>query len=193
MRKKKKNRKIATSSKKQKWNIQWQEKLPIWGFLLIFGLGLTLFYIVYDLPFFQDFFVDLILEGQTWIAGSILQIFGEDVLVQGRVLSNGIESIDVRKGCDGVETIAVFILGVLVVPFPFRLKIPGILIGVLALFLLNLIRIIGLYLARMYAPVTFDFLHLHGGFVLFTLVGFLAWVSWAGWAIQQEKLAAIAA
>jgi exosortase/archaeosortase family protein len=96
-------------------------------------------------------------------------------------------SVSIAVGCDGLEPLAMFVGGILVFPMAFRLKWPGILAGAVVLFILNLIRIAGLFLAGLYWPGAFDFLHLHGGFILFAAIAILLWMIWANWALQKSK------
>lgn len=168
----------------------WQDKSPILKYLLGFVLLLVLFYAVYISPFFETWFLMPVLNLQTAISSFFLNLIGQGTIAEGAMLGGPQASLNVAKGCDGMEAMALYLIGVLLMPFTWRSKGVGLLLGAGVLFVLNLIRIIGLYLAKVYWPSAFDTLHIHGGFALFTVVAILLWFAWAGWAIRKEKPAA---
>ena len=87
-----------------------------------------------------------------------------------------------------VEATALYICAVLVFPLiTFRKKIPGLLWGVGILFVLNIFRIAGLYLSGRYWPEAFDFLHLHGGVVIFTIISIALWMVWVNRVTQKKE------
>ena len=122
----------------------------------------------------------------------ILNIFGGSTVVRQSVLQGPVFGVDVKAGCDGMETIAIFLCAILSTPFSMRLKWRGLVAGLGILLVLNILRIAGLYLAGIHWPAAFDALHLHGGFVLFLFVALIIWFVWANWALKQESLTKMA-
>jgi len=106
---------------------------------------------------------------------------------EGTTLAGQETTLNVAKGCDGLEASALYLIAVLLMPFSWRSKALGLLAGAAVLFVLNILRIVGLYLVMIYWPSAFEPLHIHGGFALFTIVAILLWVTWAGWAMRKEK------
>jgi len=176
----------------KKWSIRflknwWAEKSPVLKFAVGFGLVMLLFYVFYFSSFYENVLLPATINFQAQIANGILNLFGYDTTVNGYNISSEEFAVSVKRGCDGIETAALLITGILIFPLPFKLKIPGFIAGLLVIFSLNLIRIVGLYLSGLYIPSFFDFLHLHGGFVIFTIASILVYIVWVQWAFKKQK------
>lgn len=194
-RKQKKNASKRTKGNKKKskgilFSIKafWQRQSIPLKFLLVFALSLIAFYSIYGLPAFQQYIVIPATNIQVQLSSWILNILGQDTRIdQGVIYASGV-ALNVKAGCDGIEPTAFFIIGVLLVPLSWRSKLVGLAVGIIVLQLLNLIRIVGLFFAKVYWPSSFDILHLHGGFTLFFVLTIIIWMIWANWAIQRSKL-----
>jgi exosortase/archaeosortase family protein len=158
-----------------------------WKYIGAFLGVLIGFYLIYTSAFFTKWFLDPYVHFQTVLSSAVLNLFGANTVADGTQLASARATLSVVKGCDGMEVTALYLIGVLLVPFQRSSKLAGLGYGLLVLFLLNLIRIIALYLAQVYYPASFEFLHLHGGFALFTVVAILMWTYWANWALKREK------
>jgi exosortase/archaeosortase family protein len=155
----------------------------IGGFLAL----LVGFYALYTNAFFHENVLQPIVNTQAWLASKFLTLIGYPTGSDGSQISGALTSLNVQKGCDGMEVTALYLIGVLLVPFRWRSKWIGLGYGLAVLFVLNLLRIIILYLAQIHWPSAFEMLHLHGGFALFTVVTIFMWAHWANWAVRQEK------
>lgn len=165
----------------------WSQKSPVFKFLLGFAACIIVFYLVYLSPFFVEYIGRPLLNIQAKIGSLILNIFGQGTVATDGVISGGDYSVNIKNGCDGLETLAIMLSGIIVFPLPFKLKWPGLLYGTLALFLLNFIRIAVLYIVgKNFSEAVFDFLHEQGGFVIFTMLGILLWIVWANWALKKR-------
>lgn len=184
---KKKGAKRSKFQLKELWQKYWKEKSPIFKFFLAFIVGIGLFYWIYTLPYFVNTFFIPFTNWQASVASSLLNILGESTTTSSGSLSNSNITLNIQIGCDGAEPIAFYLIGVLLVPFPWKTKIPGFLAGITLLLLLNIVRIAGLYFTKIYWPKGFDFLHLHGGFTVFFLMMILIWLIWANWAIKKMQ------
>ncbi len=148
---------------------------------------MAIFYLIYLSPFFVDNVVRPILHVEASISSFLLNLFGQNTTANADVISGEKFSISIKNGCDGLETLAIMLIGIIIFPITFRLKMPGILIGTLALMVLNLFRIVGLYIVGLnFSQGVFDFLHAQGGFVLFTALGVFLWILWANWALNKR-------
>ncbi len=156
-------------------------------FVLAFVLFIVLFYVVYSTSFFTDYILTPFIQFQASLTGIVLNLFNQGATVTGGVVENAAGSINVSKGCDGIEPIAFFIIGVMIIPVALRSKLIGVFFGVLTLFILNILRIIGLFFANIYARNIFEGLHLHGGFALFIFITLIVWLIWADWAIKKYQ------
>ncbi len=164
----------------------WRDKSPILKYLGGFVGLLVIFYAIYTSQFFEEWVLLPLMSLQTAIAGFFLNLFGLGVSSEGAVLQGQAAMLNVAKGCDGMEASALYLIGVLLMPFSWRSKWVGLGLGAGVLFLLNLLRIIVLYLSKVYFPSAFETLHIHGGFALFTIVAILMWAGWANWAMKRE-------
>ena len=164
---------------------------PAVRFLLFFGIGMVVFYAIYKSAFFDSYIGTPFVQLQAYLTAFLLNIFGASATAAGTVI-NGAEagqSIDIKGGCDGLEATALLLCAVAVFPTNFKLKIPGLVFGFLALFVLNLLRLAVLYIAKGNASqAVFDLLHEQGGFIIFTALSIVIWMIWANWAMKKEKV-----
>lgn len=165
---------------------KWNKQSPAIRFLILFVIVMVLFYFFYYSPLYENYLMNPLLNTQARISNVFLNILGQDTKVFGDIISSDDFSVSIKGGCDGVEATALFLVAILVFPLSFKLKWPGILLGLAVLSVLNIIRIAGLYLAGIYWPAAFEFLHLHGGVVVFTLIAIMLWMIWINWALKQK-------
>ncbi len=165
----------------------WKKQSIVLRFSLSFAIGMLLFYLLYLTPFYQNTFLPAFVNFQSEIAGAILNLLGYGVKVDGSSIANSEFSVSVANGCDGMESIALLGVAISVFPLSFKLKWPGLIIGVVVLLFLNILRIAGLFLSGIHFPSAFELLHTHGGFVLFTSFSILLVIFWISWAIRKKK------
>lgn len=187
---KKKKKAAKKKTLADRFQTGFSQKKPVLKFVLVFALGIFIFYTVYFSDFFTNNILSHIVNGQAAVSAFLLNIFGFDVEVNNSIISSGRVVLDIKKGCDGIEPTFFFLMGVLLVPFSRKAKMVGLVLGLGVLTILNIIRILGLFLVNTYWPEAFDFLHLHGGFTLFFIVTIIVWIFWANWAIARPQNAA---
>ncbi len=164
-------------------NSSW-EKLksnPINKLLLKFFTLMIVFYIFWATPFIQENIILPISCLYAYLAGSFLNIFGYSVNILNDTVGNSNFSISIKNGCDGVEGLAIFLCAILIYPATISQKAKGVLIGFSFLILLNLIRVISLFLTGVHLPGIFDLMHesiWQIAFILLTLFALLKWVGW---------------
>ena len=110
---------------------------------------------------------------------------GEDASVYRSSISSPRYSVEVQHGCNALLPTALFVSAALASPVAFALKIPGIVIGTIALMLMNLVRIVSMFYLGIYMPKSFNMMHAHvwpGIFICFSL---LLWIAWAVWARER--------
>ncbi len=165
----------------------WNQKSPVLKFLLGFAGCMVLFYFIYYSDFFVENIGNPLIQAQARAGSFLLNLIGHKTTTLNELIQGGSFSISVKKGCDGLEPLAILLSGILVFPIKFSLKLPGILWGTLALGLLNLVRIVGLYLVGLYFPGDFfDVLHEQGGFIIFTALSIFIWMFWANRAMVKN-------
>lgn len=95
-----------------------------------------------------------------------------------------------RCGCDAVEPSALFVSAVLASPVPLLSRLSAAAIGTIVLMLLNLIRVVSLFLVRVYYPQAFDTMHLDVWQALFIFLAIVFWAMWASRVSRQRVVQA---
>ena len=166
----------------------WQQISPVAKFVLAFGLCFGLFYAVYLSDFYAQHIGPPLTSLQAHIGGVLLDLLGQQTTVADSRISGSDYSVNIKKGCDGLEPMAMLLCAILVFPIAFRFKWRGILLGSLVLLVLNQVRIVALYFAgKSFSEELFEWLHLQGGFVIFTAFVVIIWMTWANWAMKAEQ------
>ncbi|HKR66341.1 MAG TPA: exosortase H [Thermoanaerobaculia bacterium] len=117
-------------------------------------------------------------KGIAVASGSILKAFGEDITVSGTVIRGPRFGVNINNGCNGVEAMLILLACIGAFPAPWRARGIGLLLGALAVQLLNAVRIITLYLLGAYHPRLFDVFHTAVWQIIIILAAigfFLAW------------------
>jgi exosortase H (IPTLxxWG-CTERM-specific) len=159
------------------------EHRGVFVFLLIFGVLMGLLYAFALLtPFYERHF-PYYLGFNARLSGYILKFIGQDITVgDASIFSPGF-SITIKQGCDAIEPTALFICAVLAFPAAFPKKIAGIVAGTLLLAILNLVRIVTLFLVGLYLPSVFELMHAdvwQGLFIFFAISLWGLWLLWIG-------------
>ncbi|MEM1120698.1 MAG: archaeosortase/exosortase family protein [Bacteroidota bacterium] len=165
----------------------WQDKSPVFKFIAGFVICILVFYALYYSSWFETNLKAPILSAQAVAGGALLNLFGYSVSVAGEVISGSGATVKIAGGCDGLEATALFLAAILVFPLPFKYKWPGLLSGLVVLSILNVLRIVGLYLTQKYWPEAFDFMHIQGGLYLYSIITILMMLIWADWALKNYK------
>lgn len=115
-----------------------------------------------------------------------LHTFGYDgVEAKETSLTSKKGTISVERGCDAVEPTALFAAAVLASPVAFGTKIPAVIAGALFLALVNIVRIISLFLSAAHWRAAFDILHLDVWQAVFIFLALLLWLMWVSWATKR--------
>jgi exosortase/archaeosortase family protein len=122
-----------------------------------------------------------------------LVLCGQDSHVVGTTITGPWATISVFRGCDAIDPILVLFAGILAYPSTWQRKLIGLLLGIPVLFLMNVVRILTLYLIKRKAPGLFEPMHLQIWPVVFVVLAGLLWLSWVRWALRKERLRDVAA
>jgi len=128
----------------------------------------------------KDGFFPAYLRLNARVSGAMLRMMGEDVSVrdQSMISAEG-PAIEIERGCDAVEPSALFVSAVLASPVPLLSRLSAALAGTLLLMILNFVRVISLFLVRVYYPKAFETMHLDVWQALFILLAIMIWAIWA--------------
>ena len=119
------------------------------------------------------------------LAAALLSLVGEKVTASGDMLVSTF-SLSIKQGCDGLQAMAIVVIGVLAFPSSARKKIPGVVIGIALLLVLNTLRIATLFWAGVHMPSVFQSLHVHVWPAFLVLSALVSWALWAMWATVQR-------
>jgi len=139
---------------------------------VLFGLELT--------PWAQTFVVVPWTNALAGISTWIVTLFDADVVASGKVIrsvSNGF-AVSIEAGCNGVEATLVLLAAILAYPAPWRYKILGFVIGVVAVQGLNVVRVISLFYLGQWSFQVFEWAHLYVWQVLIMLDVLVVWLVW---------------
>jgi exosortase H (IPTLxxWG-CTERM-specific) len=170
-----------------KFRSNWFKKNPVLVFIGLFALLMVVFYCIYLPPFSQDRIITPIATFYAIISGKVLNLFGFGTLVFGDTITSAQFTIAIKKGCDALEPMGLFVAGILAFPASYRKKLFGLLIGLSAIFLLNIVRIVTLYLTGIYKRDMFEAMHIEIWQVIFILVAIGLWFIWLQWAVKKDR------
>jgi len=162
-------------------------QVSVLRFLLIFFILLALFYIFIA---FSSFYSKRFLPSYHHLiaktSGYMLAILGQDTTVTHTSIRSPRFSVSIVRGCDAVEAIALYIFAVLSFPLPFLKKLIGVTIGAMILSVLNLVRIVSLFLIGVYFRRIFHLTHIDVWQALFIFFAVLLWILWLLWATRSQ-------
>jgi len=181
--KKQNQKKQSAPSLSDTIRLLWSQKRPVLFFVLGFTLLLVVFFVFINSVYFTSHINPGILSANAWISSKILNLFGLQTGVSGEKIYSKAYSITIARGCDAVEGIALFSAALLTFPAKWRSKLIGFLAGTIFLLLLNLVRIISLFITGLYFPKAFPLMHedIWQGVFIFCVIGVMIfWIRWAG-------------
>ena len=157
-------------------------------FLLVFGGMMVVYYVATTTHSVKEDFFPWYLRATTQVSAGLLDLFGYGGMeARGNVLLGPRGSVTVERGCDAMAPTALFISAVVASPTLLVSKLPALLGGTLVLMVVNVIRIITLFLTRIHWPKAFDIMHLDVWQAAFIFLSILLWAFWASWTTQRRK------
>ena len=149
------------------------------GFLLIFVLILGGGFTLLSFQPVNDNVIEPFTSGVAKVSGTVLNWIGQDIKMNGTVVRNPRFAVNIRNGCNGVETMIIFLAAVLAFPASWKARGIGLVLGLVAIQIVNLIRVIALFLTGVYFPNFFDSSHTVVWQTIVILFGVLLWIFWA--------------
>lgn len=155
--------------------------------VLFFGLLLAVFWTVMyrwdaEVHAFQGY-----LRVLSSISGTILRTTDQDVEVEGTVLRSPNFTMGVVRGCDGLEAIAMFSFAVIASPLAFRSKVIGLVLGTILLSVINILRVVTIFLVGAWRPRLFGVVHEDLWQAAMILIAVLLWCVWVDWATKDSR------
>jgi len=148
-------------------------------FLVLFVLLLGGSFTLISIHWINDHVIEPFTGGIARLSGAALNLLGQHVALRGTVIQGPRFAVNIRNGCNGVEAMLIFLAAVLAFPAPWRWRLAGLALGILAIQVVNLVRVVSLYLTGAYFPRLFDASHTVIWQSVVILFGVLLWVFWA--------------
>ena len=118
------------------------------------------------------------MSATAWLVGQVLKLAGQDVSILGRFIHGSGFSIEVIEECTGVYEILIFWAAVLAYPSRWPAKAAGFIGGAISLIILNVIRMVILYIVGHYQPDWFEFMHTYFWQATLILLIATVWIAW---------------
>jgi exosortase H (IPTLxxWG-CTERM-specific) len=157
----------------------WRKHRRELTFLLLFIVLLGGSFTLISLNWVNDHVIEPFTGGVARVSGATLDLLGQDVRMQGTIIRGRKFAVNIRNGCNGVEAMLIFLAAVLAFPAPWRARLLGLALGVVAIQAVNLVRVVALYLTGAYFPSWFDASHTIIWQTVVILFSVLLWIVWA--------------
>lgn len=119
-------------------------------------------------------------EALVRISVALITLFDAQAVAIGRVLlssRNGF-SVSIEAGCNGIEAAIVLIAAMLAFPAPWRYRVIGIVVGLVAVQALNIVRVVTLFYLGQWSFQAYEWAHLYVWQALIMLDVLLVWMVW---------------
>lgn len=122
----------------------------------------------------------------------ILRLVDSNVLAHGNVLQDmrSGSGIVIEAGCNAVEACIMLAAAVFAYPAALRARMAGLLVGAVAVQLVNLVRIVSLFYLVQWSVPAFEFAHLYLWQALIMLDVLVVWLLWLRWVTRRQFAAA---
>lgn len=113
-------------------------------------------------------------------SAGLVTLFDPGVVATGKVLqskANGF-AVSIESGCNGVEATIVLVAAILAFPAPWRSRLLGLAVGVVAVQGLNIVRVISLFYLGQWDLAAFEWAHLYVWQALIMLDVLIVWLIW---------------
>lgn len=151
---------------------------PSGRFIVLYLLFLSVGFLVLALRPVNEHVVNPYTTFVAHEARVVLNLLGENASVHGQLLTSARFSVAIYNGCNGLEAILIFTAGVLAFPAKWRRKLVGVLLGLLAIQLINIVRIVSLFYIGVFAPSAFSASHIYIWQSLIIVFAVVLWVLW---------------
>lgn len=157
-------------------------------FLGLFILFMVIYFLFSTTPLMKDRFFPWYLEANARASVVVLSAVGyPNVSQKDKAVTSPRGAVTVARGCDAMEPAALFISAVLASPVTWGSRIVAALAGTALLLVINLVRIISLFLCVVHWKAAFDVMHLDVWQALFIFLAIFFWAVWAAWAVKRHR------
>jgi exosortase/archaeosortase family protein len=162
--------------------------MSTWLALRVIGtfLGLIMaffFLLTYD-PILQVVDIGALLaQLSAWMSYGVLTVIGAvagfPVHKMHTIMGSGAFEVDVAPACSGAVPTSIYLAAVLAYPASWRSRGQGALLGIVAIQLVNIVRVCGLFLVGLFFHEIFHDTHVYIAQALVVCVAVALWLFWA--------------
>jgi exosortase H (IPTLxxWG-CTERM-specific) len=119
-------------------------------------------------------------EGLARVSAGLVTVIDPQVVSSGRVLQstrNGF-AVSIEAGCNGIEAALILIGAMLAFPAPWKHRLIGIAAGLVAVQVLNVVRVVSLFYLGQWNVAAFEWAHLYLWQALIMLDVLVVWLIW---------------
>ena len=119
-------------------------------------------------------------EALAHISAATVTLFDPHVIAYGKILqssANGF-AVSIEAGCNGIEAAIILIAAMLAFPAPWKHRVIGVLAGLFAVQVLNIVRVISLFYLGQWNTQLFEWSHLYLWQMLIMLDVLIVWLIW---------------
>lgn len=112
------------------------------------------------------------------LSGWLIRLLGSEATVSGTSILSSAGAVNIKEGCNGIYATVILLAGVVSFPATWKAKLAGVVFGTLALFLINLIRVLTLFYLSSHDAEIFDEAHLFIWQFAIIIAAGLLWLLW---------------
>jgi exosortase H (IPTLxxWG-CTERM-specific) len=127
------------------------------------------------------------------VSAWVIHVFDGSTISHGKLIQNAAGSfiVSIERGCNGIEAVIILISAIFAFPAPWKHKLVGLVLGFLAIQLLNIVRIVSLFFLGMWSPVWFKWFHEYLWQALIVLDALIVFLVWLRYVPMQPRRAAV--
>jgi len=158
-----------------------QDGRPWLRFAVIFGILAASSEIFYQAVTLDSAGFEIYLRTLARISAVAIGWFETKVTVRNSLISGSSFAVEVARGCDAVQVCSLLAAAVIAFPLAFWCKLRGLVIGILVLQILNLLRIITLFLIGVHFSSVFHAAHVYVWPSILIVATIAIWIGWVRW------------
>ena len=163
-----------------------QKKRLVYTYVLGFLILVGIFAWIQNSDWFKDS-LDPVLNLYASISSVLVNLIGQGTTAVQQTVDGDAFSVNNKQGCDAIAPMLLYLSAVVLYPISAKWKWQGLLGGLSILFVLNIFRIVTLYLSGAYGSIEFfDFMHIEFWQVLYIILTVFVWLVWIRWASKKQ-------
>lgn len=145
----------------------------------IFFAALIFFFWILNNGWAIEHIIDPFTTAVAFATSWIFKLAGQTVGASGKTVSVNGTTLSIAIGCNGAEAMALYFSAILAYPTSWLRKLAGLGLGFMGIFLINQVRVVGLFLVAMYKPGILPEAHNYAGQTFVIVMGMALWFFWA--------------